>query len=251
MLFTNASYITRTEWRRRKVCNRPCNKHAEYEQKPVPVREEEDMRNILETTHLAEELIAAKAQAQKSDAKQLEMLPMLKPGQITSRESCPMGFRYKDGYRPTICTSGICKLSNERSPDYDDAIVHNVLLKWPSGMAWCYWTNLRVGPGVLTLEECMIQFGTAIMEYTEDNGKQRIRFKIIYLDKSLNIYNSFVLFRYNYFTGMQTPVDDYESDLSVKRIYRSDVPQELQNAILLVEAIALKKGSTYPHFWEM
>lgn len=204
-----------------------------------------DTTNSLEAVKAAEELIAAKQVVDQQDAEQLAKLPLLRPGDVFDEfEGTAKGFRYEDGYSVSYNSSGQYRITVERSKPYDEDKTNAIVTRYPTGMAWMYWTFKTFGDESLSIQECLFRFGMG--GWSRPNGMQG---KVIFLDESKSMGRSFAIMLCK--DGRNALSRKQEQEEGVFRIWRSCIPEELKDVIATGELINVRDGRTAPRWWEM
>jgi hypothetical protein len=204
---------------------------------------EDNLNCAFDALKTAEKLIDDKSNADLQDTTNLLNLPILNPGDtFYERCSTAKGFRYKDGYSVSYNFLSEYKVSTERQEPYDKDKFHFVLTKYPTGLAWMYWTN-KTFTG-LTIEECVLKFG--IGGWHNSKG---VKVKVIFTDDSKTIQNSFLIMIC--FGGCNIMSKFQEQDKDVFRVWRSAVPDLIQNLIVVGELINLRNGINAPMWWDV
>ena len=201
---------------------------------------------VNETANYADGLIDDKKAAEEDYARQLATLPFLGPGQSISTNDPIMGFRVADGYGLAYDIDRIIVESQRKRP-YDSEKIRAYITKWPSGFSWMYWTDATFGPEELTLGECAIRFGLGI--YSNKNG---CKTKKIFLDNTTSQSNSFLIAVVADEQGQtQVMSRQKETDGSVYRVWRSEIPDDIKHIISCRELINVRQGSAHIRWWEM
>lgn len=206
-----------------------------------------DTERALGVLSAAEQLMRDKDEADKADKEQLDKLPVLESGQVVLEENVGMGFCIRDGYQLAYNGRGDIKVSEKREGTYDKNKLHAIVMKYPAGCAWTYWTYEPIGPEGLPLGECINKFGMA----TIHRPSKDMMIKIAYVSKACTLDECFILFANRPHRGGQALVKSCEEDESVFRVYRSAVPDDIKTVIALRELLNVREQCQHTRFWEM
>ena len=206
---------------------------------------EQDTERALEALNSASELIDDKAKADAADQEQLDRLPILKPGQVVKREDVGNGFRLLDGYGLAYNGRGDIKVGDTREGSFDKEKIHSIVMKYPAGCVWSYWTDAPLGPKGLQLGECINTYGTGTLHRP---GKD-LRIKFAYVSDACTIEESFFLFAAAH--GGQVMLKICEDEDSVFRVYRSAMTDDIKSIIALREMLNIRQQCSVARFWEL
>lgn len=207
------------------------------------VEDDASTAKALGVLNYATELIDSKAKVDSEFEKQVSTLPLLSPGDVLKKDDVGWGFRVHDGNTVLISTLGDVKIESGKN---DSDKIKAVVMKYPKGVSWGYWSYETLGPNKMTLSECLTKFGTGVMEPSEG-----VKVKVIFLTEELSTKpgNFFIVFVLN--GEEQVNVKGQEASNSVFRVFRSCVPHDIRNSIEAHHLINIRNENANPIFWEM
>ena len=189
----------------------------------------------------ANALIDMKSKSNEEFTLQTANLPLLSAGQELKSSDIGMGFRVLDGYGVYFGSRGGVRISETRDSDYNADKIRVFVMKYPHGLAWVYWSDLKFGENDHTLEHCVVNFG---MGGWVRNGLQA---KVIFLDETRSLRNCFTMALTK--DGNQIMSKSNEENAMVYRVFRSEVPEHLQRTIALRELLSIRQKVDEARWW--
>eukprot|EP00966_Prymnesium_polylepis_P094210 2180653-Prymnesium_polylepis.3 len=125
-----------------------------------------------------------------------------------------------------------------------------IAYEWEDGgLAWMYWSHTIVSKDGYTLRECAIRYGMG--GWTD--SKRDIRSKAIFLDvdREHRPGKCFIIAMDRPLAGGRVLAKGQETNKDVVRVYRSNVPKDVQKLITLRDAINIRQGLDCPSWWYM
>jgi hypothetical protein len=206
----------------------------------------------------ADDLMHEKKQFDEAQQQEWDKLPLFYPGKTYSCNDSIHGFRVLDGYSVTYNQKDDVRISNNRECPYVDGKTFAIINHWPDGgISWVYWTNEAVNcSSNMLLSECAVRHG---MGGWLDKANDR-RAKVVFLDedRSVQAGKCFVVAMQVVSTGRMLRVKGNELNNEVFRVYRSCIPEHVQNFITLRELINARQRTDVGNeslcmngFWQM
>jgi hypothetical protein len=204
---------------------------------------------VLEALDRAEQLVELSEERRLVREQVWNRLPLFEPGTMHSAAEAEWGFRARDGYYVDVCTSGAVMIGDVRAKDADDGKINCFVNRWPEGIAWCYWSDVRKAPCGKSLAECVMDYGL---------GGWRdlvwgLQARFVYLDESRSHKpgRCFIL-AMSKISNPQEPilVKGHEEASDVFRVYRSALSPEMHKTIGMRELANLRERPIPPRWWE-
>lgn len=199
----------------------------------------------LAAAETADELIKCRTKCNADAEKQIQNLPLLNPGDVLKSRDIGMGFRVHDGYAISFSLEGDVMVVDSREMPFEDGKTHSVVMHYPEGFAWMYWSKCTFGTDNLTLGECARSFGMGVMT----SKKSGVKTKVIFTDSSCTKAHCFIIAARTG-DGVQVAVKGSEMDDSIYRIFRSCIPSGIQDDIAARELVDIRQGATL-RWWQM
>ena len=220
----------------------------------------------------AADLIRARDASDNEAQKELEKLPIIFTDTEIDHNAVGMGFRVPDGCRVSRCINGDYSVSGGHK---DSEIHHAILTQYPDGFSWMYWTKQKFGHkgNEYDLGECARHYGMATVA-----TRRGIRKKIIFTDESRSEDHSFTIaaqttegaqvdilqmFPRNDegnppWISVRLPSPTQASPSTIERdddsvyiLFRSCMPPDVKNHILIRELLDMKQRDRPLRWWEM
>lgn len=175
-------------------------------------------------------------------------LPLLSPGKSYKHSEISKGFRVREGMSYKYDQDNTVTVSE--SKDCSKNKIMPIAYEWEDGgLAWMYWSHTIVNKEGYTLRECAVRYGMGGWTDT----KRDIRSKAIFLDEDREHRpgKCFIIAMDRPEAGARVLAKGQETNKEVARIYRSNVPEDVQKVIALRDMINIRQGLDCPSWWFM
>tara|TARA_B110000858_G_C17771457_1_gene459809 strand:- start:292 stop:1155 length:864 start_codon:yes stop_codon:yes gene_type:complete len=176
-------------------------------------------------------------------------LPMLSPGKTYKHEEISQGFRLREGMSYKYDQDNNVTVG-ATTKDLGKNKIMPISYTWEEGgLAWMYWSFTVVNKEGYTLRECAVRYGMG----GRTHNKRDIRSKSIFLDadREHRPGKCFIIAMDRPRTGGRVLARGQETNNEVVRIYRSNVPEDVQKVITLRDSINIRQGLDCPSWWYM
>jgi len=212
------------------------------------------LKHIADAAAYGLELLGMGKNSLQHDEACRQAMPLLQSGSTYDANCVRFGFRVPSGHVFELSSKGRVRVQQVDGHRDTGGKPTAIVLKWPDGgLAWMYWSDDFKNSQGLPLAECATQYGLG--GWTDP--KNGVQMKVVHLDSTHSCKPGccFLLaIRAAKLQGsVQRPDPAQDAADGVYRVYRSDVPPQVQNVIkhATFRQVSNAKGNEYPEWWFM